>query len=374
MATRSPFPTSAIALLLLLVLAPAVGRSQIAVSSNDHKIALVNGFVTQVSNPPLDTADIIDMNVFPPRIIATLNVPGGISGPPQAVAITPDEAIALVTSSQKPDPATPGHVVTNDVLTVIDLQAKPPKVIATLHTGGQAGGISMNRAGTLALVATRIDGGVAVFGIRGKEVTPLGKVQICSNDCHPATPVFTPDGRTALVTRYNDHKVAILSVDGAKVEYTGRDISANLKPFPMEMSPRSAIAVLSNVGNGLAGGADTLSVIDLTGKFPRVASTVSVAPVPEGLSISPDGTLVAASSINGSNAPPASPLLNDYGVLQIFRMSGTTLMLVTTAPNRPLLPGGRVEPEKRYSACAVRRKRTADFPFRWRRAHSVRHA
>jgi DNA-binding beta-propeller fold protein YncE len=317
--------------MLILMLAPELGRAQIAVSSNDHKIARVNGTIAPVPNPPPDTADIVDMNVFPPRIVATLNVPGGVSGPPQAVAITPGEAIALVTSSQKSDPATPGRIVPNDVLTIIDLQAKPPVVIATLHTGGQAGGVSINRAGTLALVATRTDGAVAVFSIAGKDVRQIGKVQICSNDCHPATPVFTPDGRTALVTRFNDHKVSILSVDGTKVEYTGRDISANLKPFPMEMSPRSAVAVVSNVGNGLVGGADTLSVIDLTGKLPRVASTVSVAPLPEGLSISPDGEFVAAASMNGSNSPPASPLFNDYGVLQIFRMSGTTLTPVTTA-------------------------------------------
>lgn len=320
---------SAIALMLLLV--PAAGRAQIVVSSNDQKISWANGIVTQVPNPPPDTANVIDMNVFPPRIVATLDVPGGVSGPPQAVAITPDEAIALVTSSQKPDPATPGRIVNNDVLTVIDLQARPPVVSATLHTGGQAGGVSINRAGTLALVATRTDGGVAVFSISGKTVTPVGKVEICSDDCHPAMPVFTPDGRTALVTRFNDHKVSILSVDGTKVEYTKRDISANLKPYPMEMSPRSAVAVVSNVGNGLVGGADTLSVIDLTGTLPRVASTVSVRPLPEGVSISPDGHFVAAASMNGSNSPPTSPLFNDYGVLQIFRMSGTTLTPVTEA-------------------------------------------
>ena len=120
---------------------------------------------------------------------------------------------------------------TPDTATIIDLEGVP-RVIATLRTGGQAGGVSINRTGTLALVATRIDGSVAVFGIDGKTVTPLGKVVICESDCHPATPGFTPDGRTALVTRYNDHKVAILRVEGTTVEYTGEDISANLKPYP----------------------------------------------------------------------------------------------------------------------------------------------
>jgi DNA-binding beta-propeller fold protein YncE len=306
-------------------------QAQIAVSSNDHKTSWKDGLITPVLNPTPDTATIIDLNVFPPRILATLEVPGGVSGPPQAVAITPDESLALVTSSSRVDPAKPGGTLPNDVLTVIDLQAAPPTVIATLHTGGQAGGVAINRAGTLALVATRLDGGVAVYSIRGKTVTQVGKLTICTDDCHPATPGFTPDGRTALVTRYNDHKVAILAVDGTTVTYTKRDISANLKPYPMEMSPTRNLAVVSNVGNGLVGGADTLSVIDLDARVPRVASTVSVRPLPEGLAISPDGTLVAAASMNGSNSPPTSPLFNDYGVLTVFRFEGTTLTPVAEA-------------------------------------------
>ena len=71
------------------VLAPSALRAQIAVSSNDHKTSWANGLITPVPNPSPDTATIIDMNVFPPRILATLDVPGGVSGPPQAVAITP---------------------------------------------------------------------------------------------------------------------------------------------------------------------------------------------------------------------------------------------------------------------------------------------
>ena len=35
--------------------------------------------------------------------------------------------------------------------------------------------------------------------------------------------------------------------------------------------------------------------------------------------------------MNGSNSSPASPLFNDYGVLTVFRFSGTTLTPVTEA-------------------------------------------
>ncbi len=320
-------------LFVAAIIAVAVGdlSAQIAVSSNDRKQALVNGIITQIPNPPSDTLTIVDLGVFPPRVIAEIEVPGGVTGPPQAVAVTPDESLALVASSTRVDPTTPGRSLPNDVLSVVDLRATPPVVIATLHAGGRAGGVSINRAGTLALLGTRSDGGVAVFSIAGKTVTPVGKVHICDNACDPSTPVFTPDGRTALVTRFNDHLVSVLSITGTTVEYTKQDISANLKPYPMEMSPDGDIAVVSNVGNGLVGGADTLSVIDMKGRFRRVASSVSLPPLPEGIAFSSDGQYLAAASMNGSNSPPTSPLFNDFGVLTVFRRRGTTLTPAATA-------------------------------------------
>ena len=96
--------------------------------------------------------------------------------------------------------------------------------------------------------------------LNGTTVTQVGKVTICENDCDPSTTAFTPDGRTALVTRFNDHKVSVLAVDGTQVTYTKEDISSGPKPYPMEMAPDGTVAVVSNVGNGLTGGADTLKV------------------------------------------------------------------------------------------------------------------
>lgn len=315
-------------LLLAAWAASTVSAGQLVVSSNDRKQALINGVVTQIVNPPPDTATIIDFDVAPPRVLAEIPAPGGVTGPPQAVAITPDRRLALIASSTRPDPATAGRSVPNDVVSVVDLQANPPSVIATLHVGGRAGGVSINKAGTLALVGTRSDGGVAVLTIAGTTVTQIAKVAICDNDCDPSTTAFTPDGRTALVTRFNDHKVSVLAIDGTRVTYTKEDISSGPKPYPMEMAPDGRIAVVSNVGNGLTGGADTLSVIDLTGTFPRVVNSVSVPPLPEGIAFSHDGQFLAAASMNGSNSPPTSRLFNDFGLLTVFRRAGTALTQV----------------------------------------------
>jgi hypothetical protein len=49
--------------------------------------------------------------------------------------------------------------------------------VATLEAGLGAAGVSINRAGTLALVANRSEGTVSVFTISGNKLTPTGKIQ-----------------------------------------------------------------------------------------------------------------------------------------------------------------------------------------------------
>ena len=126
---------------VMMLVAPA--SAQIVVSSNDNKAVWVNGVNTVPANPKPDTVTIIDLGVSPPRIIGEVNAPGGWSAPPQSVAVAPDESIALVASSARLDPSNPSRTVFNDVLTVVDLKATPPAVIATLRTGEYFGELSL---------------------------------------------------------------------------------------------------------------------------------------------------------------------------------------------------------------------------------------
>jgi DNA-binding beta-propeller fold protein YncE len=318
-------------ILAAALVAPCASSAQIAVSSNDNKAVLIDGVNTVPPNPRPDTATIIDLNVSPPRVVAELDVPGGWSAPPQSVAVTPDESLALVSSSARLDPADPTRTVVNDVLTVINLKATPPAVTATLRTGRRASGVSVNRAGTLALVANRGEGTVSVFTIRGGSVAAAGKVDLGDPASEPSLPVFTPDGRRALVTLNNGHRIAVLAVDGDRVEYTKQDIAAGIRPYALEITPAGDVAIVANIGNGPTGGADTLGVIDLRANPPRLVGGAFVGVIPEGIALSPDGAFVAASVMNGSNLAKASPFFNDYGLLKIFRLTGTTLTPVTEA-------------------------------------------
>jgi len=212
--------------------------------------------------------------------------------------------------------------VPDNKLSVIDLQARPPKVLATLEAGLGASGGSINRAGTLALVANRNEGTVSIFTVSGKTVTAAGKVKLGDERSGPSHVVFTPDGRRALVTRDGDHTLSMLSIDGTKVESMNRDFAAGLRPYGADITPDGSVAVVANIGRG-QGDSDTISVIDLRLQPPRTVNTVTVGPVPEGLKISPDGKWVAVVLHYGTGRPNASPFRTENGMVAVYAIEGT---------------------------------------------------
>ena len=301
--------------------------AQIVVSANDNKVQRVNGQVQVVQNPPADTVAIIDLGQSPPKVIAELNVPASAVGPPLSVAITPDESLALVTAAMKINPADPTKQAADNKLSVIDLKASPPTVIATLDTGKSPAGLSINRQGTLALVANREEGTVSVFAIDGKSVTSVDKVKIADEKSGVSHVAISPDGKWALATRDGDFKITLLTIDGRKVEPAKRDINAGLRPYGIDISPRGDIAVVANIGVG-AGDADTVSIIDMTLRPPRVVDTFTVGQTPEGIKFSPDGRHVGVVVMNGSDKPGESPFFADNGLLKIYRVEGKRLQHV----------------------------------------------
>ena len=319
------------AISLTALMSAAGGASaQLALSANDGKAVLVDGVNTVPANPAADSVTIIDLNSTPPKVVGEIAVPTSVVGPPSSVAIARDETFALVTAASKVDPADPKKVVPDDKLTVIDLKASPPKVAAQLQAGKGAAGVSINRAGTLALVANRSEGTVSVFSIAGGVLTPVGKVDLGNDKSGPSHVAITPDGKTALVTRDGDHKISVLSIDGTKVEYSKRDLSAGLLPYGLDIHPNGKVAVVANIGIG-GGDADTASLIDIEAKPPLVIHTVTVGQTPEGIALSPDGAFAAVSVMNGSNKAKNSPFFSDYGLVKVLSVKGGELVPLTEA-------------------------------------------
>ena len=316
--------------LAALPLLTVTASAQIAVSANDNKAVLVNGANVVPDNPAADTVTIIDMNVKPPKVIGEVKAPTSVVGPPQSVAISRDESFALVTGAIKVDPADPKKTTADNRVSVIDLKAKPPAVIATVEAGAAPSGLSINPAGTLALVANRNDGTVSIFTIANKTLTAAGKVDFGNPKSGPSHVAFMPDGKTALVTRDGDHRISVLSVDGNKVEDTKKYMVAGFRPYSISISPKGTVAVLSNQGGG-QGDTDLLSVIDLKVNPPRIVDTIAVEQIPEGVTMSPDGNYVAAIMQNGSNKSSSHPNYHKGSVLSVFRINGTKLTLAAKA-------------------------------------------
>lgn len=307
-------------------------QAQIAVSGNDgHTFLNDAGAQVAASTVVPDTVTVLDLSADPPRIVGEVQAPASVVGPPQAVAVAPDESFALVTSSTRIDPADPTKIVPDDRVTVIDLKGGTPKVTATVQAGRGAAGISLNREGTLALVANRAEGTVSVFTVANGALTPAGKIDLGNEKSGPSLAVFTRDGKEAYVTRDGDYKISVLSVDGAKVAYTKRDLSAGMRPYGIEMAPWGDFAIAANIGMS-SGDNDTVSFIDLKAKPSRVVNTVTVGATPEGIRLSPDARYLAVVNENGSNLGKASPFYSDHGLLRVFAISGFELAKVAEAP------------------------------------------
>lgn len=299
----------------------ATGRGWIAVSANDGKSVLDNG-VSKVLNPaPPDTVAVIDLRGTP-KLLAEIEAPAIVVGPPFAVAVAPDESFALVTSGKR---AVNDALMSDNVMSVIDLQASPPKVIQTVYVGAGAAGVSITPQGTLALVANRDEGTVSVLRIKGKAVEHLGKVALGNEKAGPSHVAITPDGGTAFVTRDNDNRVSVLAIRGEEVTYTKRDLFGGSRPYPIDICGAGDIAVVGNVGNG-TGDEDTVSVIDVKADPPRIIDTITVGQTPEGAVCSPDGRYVAVTAMSGSNKPNTSPFYRAKGRVVVFRVEGRKLV------------------------------------------------
>ncbi|HEY4370623.1 MAG TPA: YncE family protein [Burkholderiales bacterium] len=318
---KQVFVRRALAALLAAGLVPAV-HAELAVSANDAKVTLDNGKAAYHPDGR-DTVAVIDLAPThkgkPPVLVAEFAAPASIVGPPQSVAITPDESLALVTANQKIDPANPNRTIPNNQMSVIDLKASPPAVIATVETGLGPAGVSITRKGNMALVANREEGTISVFAIEGKTLTPLGKIELGNPKAGPSGIAISPDGQMALVTRDGDHRISVLAIRQGSVDYIKRDMFGGLRPYGIHFAANSEFALFSNLGMA-QGDADTLSLIDTKRVPPRIVDTVSVGQTPEGTALSPDGKYAAVTVTNGSNKPVNSPFYNALGVIKLYKV------------------------------------------------------
>jgi len=331
---------------------PSTGSSQrqLMLVANDEKQSWNDAGVVQLGAAGRDTLQILDIGTDPlkPRVVGTLPLDNTIAGPPVNLAITADEKLALVANSVNvgEENGVRRQVPDNRVF-VIDLTASPPKLIDTINVGKQPSGLSINRAGTLALVANRADNSISVLRIAGQKVTPIDTVAMGESVAHVR---FTPDGRRALAAKFPNHKIAVLEVDGEKVSYNKVDLAAGLWPYNVDVTPDGRLALTADNGNSGAsdGQIDTVSVIDLEASPPRVIDKVVVGDGPEGLAVNPTGKMAVAVLLRGSNAAKNAYFYNRNGSVVALKIDGKKVTRTNEVEVRGLPEGAVFSADGKY--------------------------
>jgi DNA-binding beta-propeller fold protein YncE len=159
---------------------------------------------------------------------------------PYNLGITPDGTLALTADNGNAG-SSDGQV---DTVTVIDLEANPPRAIDKVVVGDAPEGFAISPTGKIA-VAILLNGSggvtkdawfanptgkVAVLSIDGKKVAKTGEVAV---GALPEGVVFSQDGSHLYVGNFLDSDVSILKVDGTQVTDTGKTLKLPGQPASM---------------------------------------------------------------------------------------------------------------------------------------------
>ena len=295
----------------------------------DSKVGFSASGAAVFLEPGQDLINIMDISdPAHPRTVANLPLSNSLFGPPTNLQVTPNERLALVSSAMKwiqkdgvwkPSP--------DDRLFVVDLEMNPPALIATLTVGRQPSGIAINKKGDLALVANRADNSVSVLTINDKQVKLVGIVPVGDQ---VAAIAITPDGKRALAVKNTTNKIGVLSIDGSKVTYhDDLDMPVGQFPYNIDITPDGRMAIVAHTGNGgrSDGHADALALIDLgSGEPPRVTGFVTAGDAPEPLAISPTGKIAVTMLIGGGVLLPKDHWAHSMaGRMVVYAIDGTNL-------------------------------------------------
>jgi len=303
-----------------------MAAADIVVSANEGKYDLSSGRGRAVEDPEPDSLTILDFGQFPPRVHNIMGVPNSVIGPPTNVAITPDERIALVANSVSRYTDNPKVPVPDDVLQVVALRGAATNVLARVTVGKQPSGISINRAGNLALVANRADGTVSVLSIDGDKVAVRETIVVGDAASEPSDVAINPAGTLALVSLNKAGVVRVLQIVDRHVEVAERMIPVYGQPYHLQITPDGLLGMVAGAGNQNGPDADLLSLIDLAAKPIRTVDHVTVGTGPESFDISPVGRLVAVVLMEGSNVAADDPQRAEHAYLRLWKRDGQSLV------------------------------------------------
>jgi DNA-binding beta-propeller fold protein YncE len=169
------------------------------------------------------------------------DLPGGIF--PYNIAVTPDGKLAL-TADTGNGGSSDGSV---DTVSVIDLEADPPRVIDHVTVGDSPEGLAISPKGDLAITIEargsnmkgspvyHPSGAVTALKIDGKKVTNAGELYV---GAFPEGGAFSADGQYLYVGNFIDGDLWVLKADGTTLTDTGQRIKLPGHPASMRSGPQ----------------------------------------------------------------------------------------------------------------------------------------
>lgn len=191
---------------------------------------------------------------FPAHKVAVLSIAGGkvtydkLDLPtgqwPYNVAIAPDGKFALVADNGA-NGASDGSV---DTVSVVDLEANPPRIADRVVVGDGPEGLDISPRGDWAAVALlrggnsskkayfyNATGSLTLLKVTGKSVVKAGEIEVGGL---PEAVSFTPDGRYLYVGNYLSGDISILKVTEQGIADTGKRFKVPGHPASARMSPK----------------------------------------------------------------------------------------------------------------------------------------
>ncbi|GMW01128.1 MAG: hypothetical protein AMXMBFR84_22650 [Candidatus Hydrogenedentota bacterium] len=316
----------------------ASSDAQLVLSGNENKIDLTSGKPRAVPNAAPDSITLLDFSSYPPSVRHVEGISNSVIGPPSNIAIVPDGSIALICDSIKADVQSDTGYIPSDVIHVLDLTQAEPKVIETIHSDQQPSGISISRDGNFAIVANRAAGTLSLLAINGKNVSVKETVSVCKPEESVSDVAISPDGRFAIASVQKGRFLALIRIEGGHLVPTERKFSVFGEPYRCLITPDGELALTGGTGYGFPD-MDALSVVDLRAEPPRVTEFVEIGSVPESIELSPDGKLLAAVMMAGSNLAPGTPGLSKNGELVLLARRGRTFEKVQVVPTGAIPEG-----------------------------------
>lgn len=332
------------------------GRMLLAVSDADMVAsAYVDGRLGPIEGT--DTLAVVPLGAHP-RELRAYEVPASnsVAGPPVAVAATPDGRHAIVVETWAPRPESAGEAATfadlrhGRKLTVVDL-ADPtrPVVVQTLDGPERPDSVSVSPDGRLVAIAVNHEGD----GTR----TPLVLYSFADGrlgePAAPAIPGWQPGDRLIhaefhptrpLLALVNETRaeLAFVAIDGSgpglALRAYGDPVRIEKAPYMVRFTPdgRHAVANALYWGPDVEGTwneAPRGSVVSVrldAGALPdgsprhALVSRAVTGVSPEGLAVSPDGTLVATTNLERSYLPYDDPRQTFFSSISLMRLDPAT--------------------------------------------------